>query len=155
MAEIRISTDKICAADSLREFETCVPNAGAVVSFSGQVRPKAGDSSVRALHLQAYPPMTDQGIADAVKSAKERWPLEGVLVKHRVGDIAVGETIVFVATASAHRRAAFEAADFLMDYLKTNAVFWKKEIRDTGELWIEPRAEDYQDQARWTKNETS
>lgn len=155
MSEVVISTDEICTAECLREFETCVPHAGAIVSFSGQVRPKADDSSVRALHLQAYPPMTDQGISDAVDEAKSRWPLEGVLVKHRVADIAVGETIVFVATASAHRRAAFEAADFLMDYLKTNAVFWKKEIRDTGEIWIEPRAEDYQDQARWTTNETS
>lgn len=155
MTGIVISTDPINTAESLREFEMSVPEAGAIVSFSGQVRPKAGDSSVKALHLQAYPPMTDQGISGAVEEASRRWPLEGVLVRHRVGDITVGEVIVFVAAASAHRRAAFEAADFLMDYLKTNAVFWKKEVRDTGEVWIEPRAEDYEDQARWTTQETN
>ena len=155
MDQLRISTDRIDAGLSLKQFETEVPEAGAIVSFSGQVRPKAGDQSVTALHLQAYPPMTDNGISNAVDQAQRRWPLQGVQVLHRVGDIKVGETIVFVATASEHRRAAFEAADFLMDYLKTEAVFWKKEIRSEGEVWIEPRDQDYQDQARWTKNKVT
>ncbi|MAK62055.1 MAG: molybdenum cofactor biosynthesis protein MoaE [Ponticaulis sp.] len=152
---ITVSADPLCSAEILKEFECRMDHAGAVVCFSGQVRPKAINSDVIALHLQAYEPMTTNGIRSAADAALERWPLDGLVVHHRVGKIKTGETIVFVATASAHRRAAFEAADFLMDYLKTEAVFWKKEITDQGEVWIEPRAEDYKDRDRWTSNKAS
>lgn len=146
---ISISSDVIDAGTTLSNFESQMISAGAIVSFSGQVRPKAGSSDVKALHLQAYEPMTTNGIESAAREVQNRWPLDGVIIKHRIGEIAVGETIVFVATASAHRRAAFEAADFLMDYLKTEAVFWKKELTEQGEDWIEPRKEDYRDRNRW------
>ena len=148
---LRISADPIHAGSELSDFETSLKSSGAVVSFSGQVRPRADDTSVTALHLQAYTTMTENGIKDAMQDAKNRWPLEDMRVIHRVGDISAPETIVFVAVASEHRRAAFEATDFLMDYLKTKAVFWKKEITDKGERWIEPRAEDYKDSARWAE----
>ena len=95
--------------------------------------------------------MTERGINQAVKDASERWPLESASVIHRIGVILPGEPIVFVATSSAHRRDAFEAADFLMDYLKTKAVFWKKEVTCEGEFWIEPRLSDYADAKRWSK----
>ena len=101
------------------------------------------------MSLTAYSPLTENGIKAAVKAAETRWDLENVLVAHRTGDMFPGDTIVFVAAASKHRRAAFEAADFLMDYLKTEAVFWKKEITENGQAWIEPRAEDYIDKNRW------
>ena len=122
-----------------------------MVSFTGLVREDAASGDVRALTLQAYSPMTERGIGKAVATAEERWPLTAVKVIHRTGRMLPGEAIVFVAAASAHRRAAFEAADFLMDYLKTEAVFWKKEETATGEHWIEPRAEDHEDRARWAK----
>ena len=107
------------------------------------------------LFLQSYSPMTENGIETAVGQALNRWPLEALAVQHRTGEIRTGETIVFVATASKHRRAAFEAADFLMDYLKTEAVFWKKEITEAGDFWIEPREQDYQDNQRWQQSETN
>ena len=115
------------------------------------MRDHASSGAVRALTLQAYSPMTERGIETAMAEARERWPLMALKVIHRTGEMAPGEAIVFVAAASIHRRAAFEAADFLMDYLKTEAVFWKKEATATGEHWIEPRSQDYQDRARWAK----
>ena len=102
-----------------------------------------------ALTLQHYPGMTERGIGDIVAGAADRWPLEAVLVIHRVGDLSALEPIVLVVTASQHRRAAFEAADFLMDYLKSRALFWKSETGVDGKRWIEPRADDYADAARW------
>ena len=146
---ITVSESVIDAAEALRAFEARSHGAGAIVTFSGQVRPVSAKGEVRALSLQAYEPMTSNGIQAAATEAEARWPLEGYQIIHRVGEMQPGETIVFVATASKHRRAAFEAADFLMDYLKTRAVFWKKETGPDGDLWIEPRAEDYQDSARW------
>ncbi|MAI89512.1 molybdenum cofactor biosynthesis protein MoaE [Ponticaulis sp.] len=144
-----VSEDALNAGTLLSQFEANTKNAGGVVSFSGIVRGQKGENKVRALLLQSYSPLTENGIQAAVEDAKQRWPLTSVLVHHRIGEIQVGETIVFVATASEHRRDAFEAADFLMDYLKTEAVFWKKEITETAETWIEPRKEDYQDKLRW------
>ena len=151
---LRVSADPIDAGLELQRFEQSASSAGAIVTFSGQVRPQAGSGEVETLHLQAYSPMTETGIETAMREAQSRWPIEQMRVLHRVGDMAPGETIVFVATASKHRRAAFEAADFLMDYLKTEAVFWKKESTSAGTEWIEPRADDYSDAARWTKKET-
>lgn len=137
--------------DTLRAFTAANPSAGGIVSFSGHVRPHAASGQVSFLHLQAYSPMTQQGIAAAAQDAHARWPLTGLRIIHRIGDMAAGEPIVFIAAASPHRRAAFEAVDFLMDYLKTKAIFWKKETGPNGTVWIEPRAEDYADSARWAK----
>ena len=149
---ISVSPDTINASTSMRDFEAQIRergDVGAVVSFAGLVRDHASSGQVRALTLQAYAPMTQNGIAETVEKARRRWPISNVMIKHRIGTMAPGETIVFVATASAHRRAAFEAADFLMDYLKTEAIFWKQETTQHGAVWIEPRADDYADAARW------
>lgn len=146
---ITIDPQPIIASALLEQFEKTAVGAGAIVSFSGHVRAQAKDSAVQTLSLQAYSPMTDRGIEHAVAEAQSRWPISDVRVAHRIGDMKPGDTIVFVAAASAHRRAAFEAADFLMDYLKTKAVFWKQECTDAGTVWIEPRGEDYEDAARW------
>ena len=148
---ISVSDKPIDASALLNTFEQTAKDAGAIVSFSGLVRPKAQSGEVETLSLQAYSPMTENGIEDAVAEATARWPISHVRVAHRTGDMHPGDTIVFVAAASAHRRAAFEAADFLMDYLKTKAVFWKRERTDQGDAWIEPRDQDYQDAARWQK----
>ena len=146
---ISISEDPFAPAEALRTFTEASPGAGGIVSFSGFVRPEAHGAPVTMLHLQAHPKLTEAGIRNALADAKNRWPLLAARIIHRIGDIAPGDAIVFVAAASAHRRAAFEAADFLMDYLKTDAVFWKKEIASGSARWIEPRDEDFADRARW------
>jgi len=135
---------------ALATFTAGAPEAGGIVSFTGLVRPSASGTPVTGLHLQAHPRLTEQGIAAAGRRASNRWPLIAWTVTHRVGDMAPGDAIVFVATASTHRREAFEAADYLMDYLKTEAIFWKKEARGDRTLWIEPRDEDYAERDRWT-----
>ena len=151
---LRISAEPIDAGRELKQFESRATSAGGIVTFSGQVRPHAKQGPGDTLFLQAYAPMTETGIESAMAEARTRWDLESILVLHRIGEMHPGDTIVFVATAARHRRAAFEAADFLMDYLKTEAVFWKKEETATGAHWIEPRDDDYADAARWTKKET-
>ncbi len=148
-----VSSDPIDTGSALNAFEADVNGAGAIVSFTGLVRPSSQHGDVATLHLQAYPPMTERGIEEAIAQTQKRWPLNAVKVIHRIGDMQPGDTVVFVAAAAKHRRDAFEAADFLMDYLKTNAVFWKKEITAEGEVWIEPRPEDYRDNARWAMKE--
>ena len=152
---LHITDEPLDAAALLKEFEAKAPHAGGIVTFSGRVRPDAANGAVKSLLLQSYAPMTKNGIRAAMDTALTRWPLDACTVVHREGEMAPGETIVFVAAASKHRRAAFEAADFLMDYLKTKAVFWKKETTDAGAIWIEPRLEDYDDADRWTKQETA
>jgi len=122
---------------------------GAVVSFSGICR---GGDGVAALDLEHYPGMAEAEIARHVEEAQSRWPLLGVTVIHRVGRIKPGENIVLVLTTSAHRGAAFHAAEFLMDYLKTSAPFWKREATSSGANWVEARAHDDDAAARWTKS---
>ncbi|MBI1252137.1 MAG: molybdenum cofactor biosynthesis protein MoaE [Alphaproteobacteria bacterium] len=140
-------------AEALRDFQSGLNDAGAVVSFAGYVRATSAQGAVLSLHLQAHPTLTERGIADAIEAAHTRWPLLGHVVMHRIGDMAPGDAIVLVIVAAKHRRAAFEACDFLMDYLKTDAVFWKKETTASGATWIEPRDADYADRARWAARE--
>lgn len=120
---------------------------GAVATFTGLARAEQG--STQTLELDAYPGFTEARIAEHVAAAVERFGLQDVLIVHRIGRIRPGEAIVFVATAASHRRAAFEACDFLMDYLKSRAPFWKKETGPDGVRWIEPRPQDHADIARW------
>ncbi len=139
------------------QFTKIITGQGAVVNFLGTVRDKATGETVEGvtgLHLEHHPVLTQAGIEAALAKAKAKWSLLGALIIHRIGDIGVDEPIVLVCTASAHRRAAFQATDFLMDYLKTEAVFWKKEYRTTGSAWIEPRAADYHDANRWDLENT-
>jgi molybdopterin synthase catalytic subunit len=123
-------------------------DTGAVATFTGKVR-KEGD--LAALTLEHYPGMTEREIGRIVEDAKARWPLMGVTVVHRVGRLVPGDNIVLVAVAAKHRHAAFEACQFLMDYLKTRAPFWKEEDRDSGRHWVEARHTDDKAAARWRK----
>jgi len=125
---------------------------GAVVSFSGVCRDSEGSEPIAALTLEHYPGMAEAEIGRHAETAMSRWPLTGLTVIHRVGRITPGENIVLVLTASAHRQAAFEAAEFLMDYLKANAPFWKSEESAEGKSWIEAREHDDAAAARWTKS---
>jgi molybdopterin synthase catalytic subunit len=126
-------------------------DVGAVVTFTGLCRDEGG--SLAALEIEHYPGMAEEEIARVIEEAQGRWPLQGVTVVHRHGRIAAGEEIVLVVTLSAHRRAAFEASEFLMDYLKTSAPFWKKELRLSNEAagWVEAKASDSVDADRWRK----
>lgn len=123
---------------------------GAVVTFTGLCRDEGG--ALAALELEHYPGMAEAEIARIVDEAKARWPLIGVSVIHRYGKVLPGDNIVLVITAAPHRRAAFEAAEFLMDYLKTSAPFWKKEHRPDGTTgdWVDAKDEDDSARARWT-----
>jgi molybdopterin synthase catalytic subunit len=125
---------------------------GAVVSFSGICRDNEGDAAIAALTLEHYPGMAEAEIARHAETAMARWPLMSLTVVHRVGRIAPGENIVLVLTASQHRQAAFEAAEFLMDYLKTSAPFWKREETPGGTNWVEAHDHDDAAAARWTRS---
>ena len=151
---IRVSTDPFDPGAELSAFEKSANGAGAVVSFLGKVRGRAGEGDVKALYLEHYPGVTERSIAEIERQARKRWAIDDTLIIHRVGELKPDEPIVMVCVASAHRREAFEAADFLMDYLKTEAMFWKKESREDGASWIEPREADYRDAARWKRDET-
>ncbi|CAH0525536.1 molybdopterin synthase catalytic subunit MoaE [Vibrio hippocampi] len=123
--------------------------AGAVVTFAGKVRDMNLGDNVTGLTLEHYPGMTEKSLNAICQQATERWPLNGVRVIHRVGALDVGDQIVLVAVSSAHRGAAFEACEYIMDYLKTQAPFWKKERVADSERWIEARESDNQAAGRW------
>lgn len=122
---------------------------GAVVTFTGKVRNHNLGESVSALTLEHYPGMTEKALADIIAEARSRWPLQRVAVIHRVGPMFLGDEIVFVGVTSAHRGMAFDAAEFIMDYLKTRAPFWKREATADGERWVESRDSDHAAARRW------
>jgi molybdopterin synthase catalytic subunit len=123
---------------------------GAVVAFVGTVRDMNDGASVAELELEHYPGMTERALRDIVDQAKARWPLHGVLVIHRVGPMAPLEQIVLVACTSAHRGEAFAACEFIMDYLKTAAPFWKKEQTPDGARWVDARSADDEALRKWS-----
>ncbi|WP_135447940.1 MULTISPECIES: molybdenum cofactor biosynthesis protein MoaE [Tabrizicola] len=127
-------------------FTDSVIGAGAVVTFTGIVRP---DGGLTAMEIEHYPGMTEKAISDIAAQAVARWALADALVIHRYGSLKPGEAIMMVATAAPHRADAFQAAEFLMDYLKSRAPFWKKEIRAQGEAWVAARDEDEAALRRW------
>jgi len=126
---------------------------GGVAVFVGLVRDLAGGSEISAMTLEHYPAMTEKMLAEIEAEAQARWPLEASLVIHRFGRLEPGDRIVMVATASAHRQAAFEACEFLMDWLKTKAPFWKLEETAAGAQWVDARDSDDKAAARWAKKD--
>ena len=122
---------------------------GGIVSFVGVVRGAAGGEPIGAMTLEHYPGMTEKLLAEIEAEARQRWPLKDALVIHRYGRLEPGERIVLVITAAAHRQAAFEACEFLVDWLKTKAPFWKLEETPSGPRWVEARASDDQATKRW------
>ncbi|CAN1558961.1 MoaE Molybdopterin converting factor, large subunit [Paracoccaceae bacterium] len=131
----------------LQAFSAAASGAGAVVSFSGLVRDEAGRLS--ALEIEYYPGMTEKALASIAQEAVSRWSLLDALVIHRHGRLLVGEAIMMVATASTHRADAFSAAEFLMDYLKSRAPFWKKELLADGADWVRAKDTDENALKRW------
>lgn len=124
---------------------------GGVTLFVGLVRDMAGGESVSAMTLEHYPGMTERQLEAIEAEARARWPLDDALIIHRYGRLEPGDRIVLVATASAHREAAFESCHFLIDWLKTRAPFWKMEATPEGERWVEAKDSDDVAAARWTK----
>lgn len=151
---VRLEATALDPGALLADFCRGRTGVGAVVSFTGLTRASTDGAAVTTLSLDAYPGYTDAVMAELEAETQARFPVLDVLVAHRWGDLAVGEPIVFVAVAAEHRRAAFEACDFLMDQLKTRAPFWKKETGPDGDRWIEARPQDHADAARWTTGET-
>ena len=146
----RLEEDVLRPEEELAALLERAKGDGAVVSFTGVARP-GGDPgrSVDRLVLEHHPTLTLQSLEEIAVEAAARFEISHVQIVHRCGDVAAGEPIVFAGAASAHRRAAFEAADYLMDRLKTEAVFWKREIGEGGAEWIEPTDTDYADRERW------
>lgn len=148
---IRIQREDFSLQDEIDALSVGRSDIGAVVSFTGLCRDEAG--TLAALELEHYPGMAEAEIGRVAAEAVARWPLLGLVAIHRYGLIGPGEQIVLVLAASAHRRAAFEAADFMMDYLKTRAPFWKREHRADGTLggWVEAKGEDDDAAERWSR----
>ncbi|MDP1629983.1 MAG: molybdenum cofactor biosynthesis protein MoaE [Caulobacter sp.] len=144
---VRLQTEPFDPGALLTAFCAGRTETGAVASFTGIAR--AGRGETVSLELEAYPGFTDAEIDRMGAAAAQRFTLQDWLVVHRTGKIAPGEPVVFVATASSHRREAFEACDHLMDYLKSRAPFWKKEHGPAGDRWIEPTDRDRTDAERW------
>jgi molybdopterin synthase catalytic subunit len=151
-ATIRIQETDFDVAQEIAALSKGRTDVGAIVSFSGVCRGSENGEPIAALTLEHYPGMAEAEIGRHADEALSRWPLQGLTIIHRFGRITPGENIVLVVTASAHRQAAFEAAEFLMDYLKTNAPFWKREESEKGTSWVEARDHDDDAAARWTKS---
>jgi molybdopterin synthase catalytic subunit len=151
-ATIRIQQADFDLAQEIAALSKGRTDIGAVVSFTGICRGTEGSEPIAALTLEHYPGMAEAEIKRRADEATARWPLQGLTIIHRFGRIVPGENIVLVVTASSHRQAAFEAAEFLMDYLKTSAPFWKQEESARGKSWIEAQSHDDTAAARWTKS---
>lgn len=154
---ISVQTDDFDLAAEYADARVHSENPGAMVCFSGLVRdilhtnPEA--QAQQTLTLEHYPGMTEQSLATIAQQAIARWPLQAVRVIHRVGVLNPSDQIVLVITSSAHRSAAFESAEFIMDYLKTSAPFWKKQVAGEHSEWVASRESDYRAAERWTKSD--
>lgn len=148
---IKVQTDDFNIADEYQALCAQNTQAGAVVFFCGLVRDRNEGRDVTGLFLEHYPGMTERSLQNIVEQAHIRWPIFQARLIHRVGQLNINDQIVFVGVNSAHREAAFDACRFIMDYLKTDAPFWKKETRTDGQHWIETQAKDQEAKKRWHK----
>nr|WP_048647707.1 molybdenum cofactor biosynthesis protein MoaE [Nitratireductor soli] len=148
--DIRVQAGDFALAAEVERMTAGRRDVGAVVTFTGLCRDEGG--RLEALELEHYPGMAEAEIGRIAGEAAERWPLTGLTVIHRFGRIAPGDNIVLVVAAASHRRTAFEAADFLMDFLKSRAPFWKKEhAAGQAEQWVDATAKDQEDMQRWRR----
>lgn len=146
---VRVQTGDFDVAREIALLRGSDARVGAVASFIGVVREENDAATVRTLTLEHYPGMTEKALAGIVDEARGRWPIYDAVIIHRVGELAPTDQIVLVAVSSAHRGDAFAACEFIIDYLKTQAPFWKKELTPEGERWVEARASDDEAAARW------
>lgn len=143
---IAVQSEAFDPGEELRAFSQGHRDQGAIVTFTGLVR---GDGGIATMEIEHYPGMTERAINQIAEQAQTRWSLGDVLVIHRHGQLVPGDTIMMVATAAPHRVDAFEAAEFLMDYLKSRAPFWKKEIGPDGDAWVTAKDDDETALTRW------
>jgi molybdopterin synthase catalytic subunit len=151
MARVRVQTEDIDAGRELDSLTRGRKDVGAVASFVGLVRDANDGHAISAMTLEHYPGMTEKALEDICAQASARWDIQDAVVIHRVGPLVPGERIVLVGVASAHRGEAFAACEFIMDYLKTRAPFWKREDTPAGARWVEARASDDTAADRWKK----
>ena len=150
---VRVQTGDFDLAREIEVLKAGNTNIGAIVTFTGAVRGDTKGVPISSMTLEHYPGMTETELERVEAEALARWPLDASLIIHRVGELVPGDNIVLVVTASAHRLAAFEAAEFLMDYLKTRAPFWKKETPASGGIgqWVDARVSDQTALERWKR----
>jgi molybdopterin synthase catalytic subunit len=146
---IRVQTEDFDPGAEIARLHDGRSDIGAVVSFVGLVRGESHGEALTSMTLEHFPGMTERELLRIADEARARWKLNDVVVVHRIGTLKPGERIVLVVTAAGHRQAAFEAGEFLMDYLKTRAPFWKREQRASGEHWVEARESDDRAAERW------
>jgi molybdopterin synthase catalytic subunit len=147
---IRVQAEDFDVGLEINTLRHAQQNIGAVVSFVGQVRDMNDGDAITQLTLEHYPGMTEKALASIADEAKSRWDIADILVIHRIGTLNINDQIVLVAVSSAHRGEAFKACEFVMDYLKTDAPFWKKEVLQSGESrWVEARHSDEDAKQRW------
>ena len=151
MNEVRVQTGDFDLGAEVARLRAGDARIGAVVSFVGTVRDLNDGARVSAMELEHYPGMTESALAAIAERARARWPLYGTLVVHRVGPLAPLDQIVLVACSAAHRGDAFAACEFIMDYLKTEAPFWKKEQTPDGARWVDARTSDDEAKAKWAR----
>ncbi len=147
---IKVQHEDFVVADEYQQLANDNQD-GAVVTFVGKVRDFNQGLGVQGLSLEHYPGMTEKVLHDIEAKAREHWPLNNVTIIHRVGDLTLGEQIVFIGVSSAHRKAAFAACEFLIDFLKTQAPFWKKELTTKGSKWVDAKASDDEITQQWSK----
>lgn len=148
----RLATERLDSNAEYAAFQASLVDEGAIVTFVGVARPQSpAGSEVVGLFLDHHPRLTKASLNEIAKDAGHRFGVSAISVVHRCGNVVPGEAIVFVATAALHRRTAFEAAEYAMDRLKTEAVFWKREDAVDGSRWIEPTITDQVDRARWSR----
>lgn len=152
---ISIRPQDFSVGEEVQRLQGGHTDTGAVVTFSGLVRDLHDGSTVVALYLEHYPGMTERSLQEIIAEAQTRWPLQAVSVIHRIGRLEAGAQIVFVGVSSQHRTAAFAACEFIMDFLKTRAPFWKKSLQADGEQWIDAKSSDEIAAARWNKESNS
>ena len=146
---VRVQHEDFDAGAEIVRLRANNPKVGAVASFIGVVRDLNEDAAVGSITLEHYPGMTEKSLGEIAEQAKTRWSLLDVLIIHRIGTLTPTDQIVLVVTTSSHRGDAFAACQFVMDYLKTDAPFWKKEATDTGVRWVEARDSDAESRERW------
>ncbi len=150
MDKIVVQTEDFDLTTEVELIKSASPNVGAIVSFIGTVRDLNNESLV-SLTLEHYPEMTEKSLESIANKARDKWELQSITIIHRVGTLCIGDQIVLVITTSEHRQEAFDSCNFIMDYLKTDAPFWKKEISDKEEKWVESRETDKKQKSRWKR----
>ena len=148
MDKIIVQTEDFDLASDVELIKTTNSSIGAVVSFIGTVRDLTSESLI-SLTLEHYPGMTEKSLRSIAEKARKKWEIESVTIIHRVGTLGIGDQIVLVITSSKHRQAAFDSCNYIIDFLKTDAPFWKKEVSDKKEKWVGKRESDEKQKKRW------